>query len=311
LKIVALLVLVLVAIPVLLYLLAPGTLLRFLRDMQRRRGKLVAKTITVDGLAWPYLDGGNSAGEPVMLIHGFGGDKDNWAFYAPYLAGKYRVICPDLPGFGETVRDATLDHSAAAQADRLAAFLTALGIERCHLGGNSMGGQIALQFALEYPQRLRSLTLFNNAGAAGTEPSDLQEMLEARPGTSPLVPRSVAEMRSLMAYIVHRPRPIPARFFAVMFARMQPHIALHDRIFAGLHEDMLERPLNDRLAEVKVPTLIVWGRHDRLLHVSTAEVQHAAITGSELAILEHLGHVPMVEDPAATSAVQLPFLARH
>ncbi len=308
-------VLVLIALPILAvlltYLLAPRVLLKFAINAQRRKGGLVQKSIKVGGLDWPYLEGGDPAGKPLVLVHGFGGDKDNWAFYAPHVKQNYRLIFPDLPGFGEATRDPALDYSGVLQAERLRDFLDALKLDKVHLGGNSMGGYIALLFALAHSARLRSLTLFNNAGVLGTEPSDLQSMVEADPGASPLVPRSPAELRQLLAFVVHRPRFIPGQFLAVMFSDSAPHLPLLDRIFAQLADDMLNHALNDRLGEVKLPVQIIWGRHDRLIDVTCAEVQHAGIAGSELVIFDDVGHVPMIEKPVETAQHQLAFLAKH
>ena len=292
-----------------LYFLAPRTLFNAARNAQRRKGGMVQKSIEADGLTWPYLEGGKADGEALVLVHGFGGDKDNWSFYAPCVKDHYRVIAPDLPGFGENTRAAGLDYSGAAQAERLAAFLDALGIETCHLGGNSMGGLIALHFALKYPQRLRSLTLFNNAGVIGPDESELQQMVGR--GESPLVPRSLADVDKLMDFIVHKPRYIPGAFKKVMWQDMAPHQGLLDAIFAQIAEEALVKPLNARLGEVSVPTQIVWGRHDRLLDVSCATVQHEGIRDSELVVFEDVGHVPMIEKPAETARHHLAFLARH
>jgi abhydrolase domain-containing protein 6 len=139
----------LVAAFVLVYLLAPSALLQWVRKLQRGKGGLVQKSVRVGDMTWPYLEGGNPAGKPLVLVHGFGGDKDNWSFYAPYIKQDYRLIFPDLPGFGENDRSMAPDHSIAAQAERLRGFLDTLKIGKCHLGGNSMGGAIALRFAPE------------------------------------------------------------------------------------------------------------------------------------------------------------------
>ena len=310
-NILLLLVAALLLIPAALYLFAPGLLLGAARKMLRRKGGMVEKRITVDGLDWPYLEGGDPAGEVVVLVHGFGGDKDNWSFYAPYLTSKYRLICPDLPGFGENTRDPAGDYAGIKQAERLGQFLAALGVERCHLGGNSMGGYIALLFALAQPGQLRSLTLFNNAGVIGTAPSELQNMVEGNAAATPLVPRSAAELKRLLGFIVHRPRFVPARFLDVMFAENAPHQALLDAVFAQLLDDMLNRPLNDRLGEVLVPTQIIWGRYDQLIDVSCGAVQQAGIKLSELVVLDDVGHVPMIEQPALTAQHHLGFLAKH
>ena len=294
---------------VLIYFLAPRALLERVRKLQRGRGGLVQKAVRVGAMTWPYLEGGNPAGKPLVLVHGFGGDKDNWSFYAPYIKQDYRLIFPDLPGFGENDRSMAPDHSIAAQAERLRDFLGALKIDKCHLGGNSMGGAIALRFALDFPERLHSLTLFNNAGVIGTEESELQKLVLQ--GESPLVPRTMADIDRLMAFVAHKPRWVPQQFKRVMFGEMKRHEALLDKIFNQIVEDALNGPLNDRLGEIKLPTQIIWGRHDRLLDVTCAVVQHEGIPQSELVIFEDVGHIPMIEKPAETARHHLAFLAKH
>ncbi len=293
------------------YLLFPRVLFNQMRRLLRRKGGLTLKSVKVDDLTWPYLEGGNPDGQAVVLVHGFGGDKDNWAFYAPYMTGEYRLICPDLPGFGDNARRLDIDHAATLQAARLRDFLDVLGVEKCHLGGNSMGGLIALHFALEFPDRLRSLTLSNNAGVLGPGESKLQMIVEAATGATPLVPRTLAEIDQLAGLVVHKQRYLPGQFKKVMLEENRPHLALLDQIFDQLVDEMQHRPLNDRLDDVTTPTQIIWGRHDQLIDVSCAIVQHAGIKGSELVIFEDVGHIPMIEKPAETARHHLAFLAKH
>jgi abhydrolase domain-containing protein 6 len=277
--------------------------------MLRRKGGMTLKQVQVGEFNWPYLEGGNPNGPTVVLVHGFGGDKDNWSFYAPHLTKTYRLISPDLPGFGANDRSMNRSYKMAEQAARLHDFLSALGIDKCHIGGNSMGGYIALHYALAFPQRLRSLTLFNNAGVIGTGESELQKI--AATGANPLAIREPGDVAKMMAFVAHKPRPLPAAFQRLMFDDAKAHEALLDSIFWGLAEEAEKGALNDRLGDVKTPTQIIWGRHDRLIDVSCAEVEHAGIKGSELVIMDHIGHVPMIEDPAGTAAHHLPFLAKH
>jgi abhydrolase domain-containing protein 6 len=299
----------LIAVLFVFYRFMPRALFQWARNAQRGKGGLVQKSVRVGEMTWPYLEGGNPAGKPLVLVHGFGGDKDNWSFYAPYIKQDYRLIFPDLPGFGENDRSMAPDHSIAAQAERLRDFLTVLGIDKCHLGGNSMGGAIALRFALDFPERLHSLTLFNNAGVIGTEESELQQLVLQ--GESPLVPRTMADIDRLLAFVAHKPRWVPQQFKRVMFNEMKRHEALLDKIFNQIVDDALEKPLNDRLGEIKLPTQIIWGRHDKLLDVTCAVVQHEGIPHSELVIFEDVGHVPMIEKPRETARHHLAFLAKH
>lgn len=292
-----------------IYIFFPQWLFQVARNMQRRRGGMVLKSVRVGDLTWPYLEGGDPNGVAVVLVHGFGGDKDNWSFYAPYLTKNYRLICPDLPGFGDNDRSLELDHSMSVQAARLRDFLDALGIGTCHLGGNSMGGFIALRFAIDFPDRLRSLTLFNNAGVVGTDQSELEKM--AVDGESPLVMRTLSDVDRLMGFIAHKPRFIPRQFKKVALQQTKPHEALLDKIFWQIVGDAQERALNGELDKVMTPTQIIWGRHDRLIDVSCATVQHNGIKDSELVIFEDAGHVPMIEKPAEAARQNLAFLAKH
>ena len=143
--------------------LAPEAATRFFIDMERSRSGLVKKEIDLPGgLHYVYLEGGH--GEPLLLLHGFGANKDNFVRVARFLTPHYRVIIPDHIGFGESAHPQLADYAPPAQAERLHAFAQALGIKRLHLGGNSMGGQIALTYAAAYRQEVASLWVLDPAG---------------------------------------------------------------------------------------------------------------------------------------------------
>ena len=294
----------------LMYFVFPGRLVAIGRALLRRRGGMVQKSIVVDGRNWPYLEGGDASKPLLLLVHGFAGDKDNWSMIAPYLTRDYHVIAPDLPGFGENERNPDLAYDLQAQTARLKAFADALGLSRPHVGGNSMGGWIALRYAIEYPDALASLTLLNNAGVNGANESELQKQA-ANEDYNPLVLANLEDADRLVAMVVHKPPHIPARLKPVLYADGLKYRDQLDTIFWVIATEGRDHPLNDRLGEVKVPTLIIWGRHDKLLDVSCVPVLEAGIAGSVSHIFEHVGHVPMIEDPKATAAVMKGFLAKH
>ena len=291
-----------------LYAAKPRLLFDAVRRTLRRRASLSLQTVRAGGIDWPYLAGGKAVGEPVVLVHGFGGDKDNWTLYAPYLTPHPRVLCPDLPGFGENDRSVERDYSVRAQARRLGEFLDALGVGRCHLAGNSMGGFIALQFALDYPERLSSLALLDNAGVAGANASDLQRAIER--GENALELKTMADVDRLLTFVYHSPPFMPRQFKRVLLEDAQANAAVLDKVFWILADEGIAGVLNPRLAEVRVPTLIVWGRHDQLIDVSAVEELRRGIVGSDAVILEHVGHVPMLEAPQETAQHHLALLAR-
>ena len=305
LTILGILVLALIAV----YVLFPRSLFIFLRNALRRKGKLTEKSIKVGDLVWPYLEGGPSDGEPLVLLHGFGGDKDNWAMYAPEMVGKYRLIAPDLPGFGENTRDIGRDYDMITQAARVRDFLDAMGIDKCHIGGNSMGGFVSLRFALDYPERLISMTLFNNAGVVGTNESELQK--EAQAGKNPLEIHSPEDVKRMLAFVAHKPMKVPGQFRKIFYEDFAVHRALLDKIFWTMVEDGTGKPLNDQLDRVKTPTLIVWGRHDQLIDVSCVDVLEDGIPNAESVVFENVGHIPMIEYPKGTAARHREFLAKY
>lgn len=301
--------LALIAAVLIVYFAFPKAIYGALQNLLRRRGGLVQKSIAVGDHVWPYLEGGTANGVPVVLLHGFGGDKDNWSIYAPHITGKHHLIAPDLPGFGENDRSLDRDYDIATQCHRLAAFLDAMGVARCHLGGNSMGGFIALQFALEYPDMVASLTLFNNAGVVGEDKSELQVAAES--GKNVLALDDVDDVKRLMRFVAYKPVAMPGQFRKLFFEEANAHKELLDKIFWQIAGSGLNDPLNDRLGDVKAPTLIIWGRHDQLIDVSCVEVLDKGIENSESVIFEETGHVPMIEKPKESAGAHLAFLAKQ
>lgn len=301
-------ILALIVAVMIVYFAFPKALFGGLQSLLRRRGGLVQKSIKVGDHVWPYLEGGSGGDVPVVLLHGFGGDKDNWSIYSPHITGTHRLIAPDLPGFGENDRSLDRDYDIATQCHRLAAFLDAMGIARCHLGGNSMGGFIALQFALEYPDMVASLTLFNNAGVVGADKSELQ--VAAEDGQNVLALDSIEDTKRLMKFVAYKPVAMPGQFRKLFFEEANAHKEVLDKIFWQIAGSGLNDPLNDRLGDVKAPTLIIWGRHDRLIDVSCVEVLDKGIENSESVIFEKTGHVPMIEKPKESASAHLAFLAK-
>ena len=136
-------------------------------SLERKRCGLRLKSTAVDGETWHYLEGGAADAPVLLLLHGFGGDKDHWTRFSRALVRDYRVIAPDLPGFGDSARHAGWDYSLNAQRDRLNEFIAALKLGPLHLGGNSMGGHLAVIYALVAAQiDTQILAVFGNGAQA-------------------------------------------------------------------------------------------------------------------------------------------------
>ena len=160
------LIVVLLGVPLLLvgiYFLFPKIPLTLALKAQQHAAGLEREEINIQGHRISYLSGGT--GEPLVLLHGFGGDKNHWVRMAKYLTPHFHVIAPDLPGFGENDRDPSLRYSVQDQVERIHNFANALNLKSFHLGGNSMGGHIAGAFAEKYPESVKSLWLLAPRGS--------------------------------------------------------------------------------------------------------------------------------------------------
>ncbi len=240
------------------------------------------------GLRYVYLEGGR--GEPLMLLHGFGANKDNFARVAKYLTPHYRVIIPDHIGFGESSKPAKADYSSRAQADHLRALARKLGVTQLHLGGNSMGGQIALTYAALYPKEVKSLWLLAPAGVWSAPQSETRKRI-ADTGQNPMIVKDEEEFALLVALVTAEPLPIPRRFLDVLAQERIRNQDLEQRIFKQLGADSVEQ----RIRGLATPALIVWGAQDRVLHPGSAGILQQLLTKSDAILMPGVGHLPMLE----------------
>ncbi|UCF85907.1 MAG: alpha/beta hydrolase [Desulfobacteraceae bacterium] len=290
------------------YFLFPGVMVDLLRTIERSAGRLEQHSITVNGLRIEYLEGGK--GDALVLLHGFGANKDNWTRFGKYITPHFRVIAPDLSGFGESSSDPDADYTISAQAERVNAFVQALRIKSFHLGGSSMGGSIAGAYASTYPEELKSLLLISPGGVASSEPSEMfQRLKEGKP--NPLVAKSAEDYEHLLDFVFVKrpfiPRPIK-KYFIQEAIKHQP---LNSKIFKQLLGSRDVPPLEVLLKGLPVPTLIVWGAHDRVLHVSGAKILEAVMPNAKAEVMDAVGHLPMIEKPEETAELYLSFLEQR
>ena len=283
--------------------LAPRATARVLVGLERARAGLGAERITVDGIDIAYLAGGT--GEPLLLVHGFAADKDHFTRIAAHLTPHYRVLVPDLPGFGESSRPAGASYAIAEQAERVRAFARALGIERVHLGGNSMGGFIVTQYALAHPDEVRSLWLLDAAGTRRAFESELSRTIQAS-GTNPLLVRTPDDLQRTMAFVMAHPPFMPTSVLRGVAERMAADHELHARIFTQVGPGYVTT-VDDRLHQLGMPTLVVWGTADRALNPEATQVYAAAMPRVQVVRMDGVGHLPMLEAPAETAADYLRF----
>ena len=287
------------------YFLFPGATFDLLIKAQRSAGCLAQSSIHVKGLQFEYLEGGK--GDALILLHGFGANKDNWTRIGKYLTPHFRVIAPDLTGFGESSPAPDNDYTIRAQVERVKAFVMALGIKSLHLGGSSMGGSIAGAYASNYPEEVKSLLLIAPGGVASSEPSEVfQRLKEGKP--NPLVAKSAEDYEHLLDFVFVKRPFMPHAVKRYLIQQAIEHQPLNSKIFKQLLSSPDVPPLEVLLNGLPVPTLIVWGAHDRVLHVSGAKILEAAIPNAKAEVMDAVGHLPMIEKPKETAGLYLSFL---
>lgn len=252
-----------------------------------RAGMLLAgirgETCNLGGVPMHYYCAGRR-GKPVILIHGLGSSAETWAALIPLLSKNFLVYAPDLPGFGRTplAPEGTNINTHVLYLKR---FVDALGYPRVTLVGNSLGGWIATRFAVEHPECVKQLYLLNSAG------------LRRENWHSPYAEDRVTARQSL-EYILGFPVRVPKFVLdAVVRNSQTPAYVGFIRGYDPREE------LDTVLADVHVPTTIIWGELDHLLPLICAHDLHSGIASSKLVLLPRVGHMPQVQAPGKVARI--------
>jgi pimeloyl-ACP methyl ester carboxylesterase len=269
--------------------------------------------INVNGVRTRYWQAGQD-GPPVVLIHGLGASAEIWSANIDALAMRHRVYVPDLPGFGRTEKPEWMDYSPGAYSRFLLDFMTALGIGRAALVGHSLGGGVSLRAILDDPGCVDRLILLSSAGI-GREVS-----LPLRIASLPFFDRiffkpPLPVFTRFLHRLVFDPAAITAdfarlyyeMFFQPASVRAFTGILRTIATLRGARPGILE-PILAGLGTITAPTLILWGRQDRILPVSQALDAAGRIPGARLHVFERCGHMPNVEVPREFNRLVLEFL---
>jgi len=248
-------------------------------------GQPADKTIAVFGQAIHYWDVGS--GPVVVLVHGLGSRKEDWLPVIQSLAQKYRLLVPDQVGFGKSDKP-LLDYSVQTYVDFLNEFLRQLKVEKASLVGESLGGWISALYAAELSDGahlipMEKLVLVDAAGLKQDAP------------IPNLNPSSLAAMRGLMEVVFYDTSWLNEDALRKIFAdKLATHDAYTVRSFLGNPMIATER-LDDRMGKIKTPTLVVWGKQDKLLPMALGDRYAAGIAGAKLVSFDKCGHVPPIE----------------
>lgn len=234
---------------------------------------------------------------PVVMLHGFSDTKDSFVDVARAVTRTRRAILPDLPGFSDASQHRDHLYDVPGIAGVLREALAEVAPDAVHLVGNSLGGAVAAWLALEHPGWVRSLTLIGAAGVRMPVASAMQRHIEA--GHNPFVINSREEYHAFVRFVVERMPPGSGLVRGLMAERFMARREMNEKILDELVSSDLD--LSERLGEIAVPTLLLWGDRDRLIDLSAARTYHRAIPGSRLVVMHGIGHCPQVEAPRATA----------
>lgn len=297
------------SVTALIALTPTSKLFELITKVERQFSGLSSHTIKLEDVTIKYLRGGR--GEPLIMLHGFGADKDNWTRIAKHLSKHYDVIALDIPGFGESTQTLALDYDVFSQVRRLESFANALNIEQFHLAGSSMGGYIAGNFAAKRAEKVKTLWLISPFGVMTAEPSEM--FIAVKNGANPAVlPRNETEFSDLFDFLFVEPPFIPSPIVTHLAQKSAERVIINTKIFEQMHRMKDNRPypdspLEQALVDYKGKVLVTWGDKDRVLHVDGASVLSSILPQAAIDIMKDVGHLPMLEKPQSSAQTFIAF----
>jgi pyruvate dehydrogenase E2 component (dihydrolipoamide acetyltransferase) len=258
------------------------------------------RTAEVEGRLIRYLEtGAGNEGRPIVLIHGFGGDLNNWLFVQPALSERHRVIALDLPGHGGSAKDVGAGDLGTLAA-ALSGFMRAIDVPKAHLVGHSLGGAVALRAALDHPAQVASLTLVCPAGLGEEiDPAFTADFIAAsrRKQLEPVLAKLFVN-----ADLVSRDMVEDLLRFKRLDGAREALTAIRAANFDGRQREVLR----GRLGELgDIPVQVVWGAEDRIIPARHADALPATVRTH---VLAGAGHMPHVERASEVSRLLADFV---
>jgi pimeloyl-ACP methyl ester carboxylesterase len=261
------------------------------------------KTADIDGERWVWVERSASRADAptIVMLHGYTGSKENWYRLAKALGHHHRLVAPDLPGWGESARDAHADYGYAAEAARVAAFLRHIGGAPVTLLGHSMGGGVAAVVAARHPDLVACVGLLNASGVEFTDNAFGRDVLD---GGNPFGVHDAASLEHYLSILFHQRRarpwiPWPAAHALIVQRRREGDFeqSVLDRIGRG-DERFLP---GEEAVRIRQPALLVWGARDLVIDPSAMDLYAARIPHARKLLLPGSGHMTLMEFPDAVA----------
>jgi abhydrolase domain-containing protein 6 len=291
------------------YVFAPQWLMQANTMREAMNAQLEKHSVQAGDTQWVYYEGGQ--GPTIVLLHGFAARKEVWLKVAPMLTAHFRVVIPDLPGWGESSRVPNASYNIDNQAARLNDFVQTLHLQHALFVGHSMGGAIAGVYAAEHPQDVAELALIDSFGLKFKE-NDFAK--EAMSGKDPFIYDDRAGfLRATSLAFEHMPN-ILGRFIDVFVKDNIKNRAFIESTFNELREDSQVNALQSRLDKLTMPTLGMWCHDDKIIDVSALDSLRNGLTHApaiSTSVLNGCNHMPQMEKPQEFSQVLTSFALQH
>ncbi|MHC1478786.1 alpha/beta fold hydrolase [Frateuria aurantia] len=275
------------------YLFEPRWLMRANDYRQAVEAHLNKKQVLAGDTNWVYYEGGT--GPTLLLLHGFGSNKEVWLPLAAKLTPRFHVVIPDLPGWGESSRDPAASYNLNVQAQRLENFVQAIHLPGMILVGHSMGGGIAGLYALAHPDHVAGLVLMDSIGLKSNDNAFTREV---QAGHDPFIFDDRAGFYRALDLAFEHPPKVPARFADVFVQRNQQDRAFIEKTFKELTDPSQVLALQNHLAEFITPVMGLWCRNDKIVDYSALESLRNGLSHAHsisATTINDCGHMPMLE----------------
>lgn len=245
-------------------------------------------------------------GETIVLIHGFGANKDNWTRLSRELTNQFNVYAIDLPGHGDSSKALDLGYRFEDQVGHVSEILAALDIDKAHMMGNSMGGAITALYAATYPEQVRTAVLFDPAGIFEYDSELVGLVME---GDNPLIPSEEGDFKRLIDFALEKKPFVPWPIYDVMEEKAIANREVNEVIFDAIRDSGYEPDFRQAITHIEAPVLVIWGKEDRVINYRNADVFVKQIPDARKVVLEGVGHAPMVEVPEESAQLFREFLS--